>query len=58
MMLAERLIFGSDTIERKTVGTREKKEAVVDGSLVSSFWPTDLPVFKKEVMYMVLSQQK
>lgn len=34
-------------------GIWEDKEVVVDGNLVSSRWPMDLPAFMKEVMNMV-----
>jgi len=34
-------------------GIWEDKEVVVDGNLVSSRWPMDLPAFMKELMNMV-----
>jgi protease I len=39
-------------------GIWEDKEVVVDGNLVSSRWPIDLPAFMKEVMKMVNKNQK
>ncbi|HXY82141.1 MAG TPA: type 1 glutamine amidotransferase domain-containing protein [Candidatus Saccharimonadales bacterium] len=34
-------------------GTYEDKEVVVDGNLVTSRWPPDLPAFMREVMRLV-----
>jgi protease I len=38
---------------KKGGGVWEDKEVVVDGNLVSSRWPMDLPAFMKEVMIVV-----
>jgi protease I len=38
---------------RKAGGIWEDKEVVVDGNLVTSRWPMDLPAFMREVMKMV-----
>jgi len=38
---------------KKAGGIWEDKEVVVDGNLVTSRWPADLPAFMREVMKMV-----
>lgn len=38
---------------KKAHGIWEDKEVVVDGNLVTSRWPADLPAFMREVMKMV-----
>lgn len=38
---------------KKAGGKWEDKEVVVDGNLVTSRWPADLPAFMREVMKMV-----
>lgn len=38
---------------KKAGGTWEDKEVVVDGNLVTSRWPMDLPAFMREMMKMV-----
>jgi len=38
---------------RAAGGTWEDREVVVDGNLVTSRWPMDLPMFMQEVMAMV-----
>lgn len=38
---------------RKAGGIWEDKEVVVDGNLVTSRWPDDLPVFMREVVKMI-----
>jgi len=38
---------------KKAGGIWEDKEVVVDGNLVTSRWPADLPVFMREVMKLV-----
>jgi protease I len=39
-------------------GIWEDKEVVVDGNLVTSRWPMDLPAFMREVMRMVKLVEK
>ena len=39
-------------------GLYEDKEVVVDGNLVSSRWPADLPAFMRETMKMIKRVQK
>jgi protease I len=39
-------------------GIWEDKEVVVDGNLVTSNWPMDLPAFMREVMRMVKMVEK
>jgi len=43
---------------RKAGGIWEDKEVVVDGNLVTSRWPMDLPAFMREVLRMVDTVQK
>jgi len=38
---------------KKAGGLWEDKEVVVDGNLVTSRWPGDLPLFMREVMKLV-----
>jgi protease I len=38
---------------KKAGGIWEDKAEVVDGNLVTSRWPMDLPVFMREMMKMV-----
>ncbi len=38
---------------KKAGGTWEDKEVVVDGTLITSRWPADLPAFMREVMKVV-----
>jgi len=38
---------------KKAGGNWEDKEVVVDGNLVTSRWPADLPAFMREVMKLV-----
>ena len=38
---------------QKAGGTWENKDVVVDGNLVTSRWPPDLPVFMRELMKLV-----
>jgi protease I len=42
----------------KAGGIWEDKEVVVDGNLVSSRWPMDLPAFMRELMNLVLQVEK
>jgi protease I len=39
-------------------GLYEDKEVVVDGNLVTSRWPADLPAFMRETMKMVRRYKK
>ncbi|MCZ7380623.1 MAG: DJ-1/PfpI family protein [Candidatus Methanoperedens sp.] len=39
-------------------GIWEDKEVVVDGNLVTSRWPMDLPAFMRELMRMVKKVEK
>jgi protease I len=43
---------------KKAGGIWEDKEVVVDGNLVTSRWPMDLPVFMREMMKMVEQVEK
>ena len=43
---------------KKAGGIWEDKEVVVDGNLVSSRWPMDLPVFMREMMNLVEQVEK
>lgn len=43
---------------KKAGGIWEDKEVVVDGNLVSSRWPMDLPAFMREVMKMTENYEK
>lgn len=43
---------------KKAGGIWEDKEVVVDGNLVSSRWPMDLPAFMREVMKLVKKYKK
>ncbi len=43
---------------KKAGGIWEDKEVVVDGNLITSRWPMDLPAFMREVMKMVGQVEK
>jgi protease I len=43
---------------REAGGIWEDKEVVVDGNLVTSRWPMDLPAFMREVMKMIEQVEK
>ena len=43
---------------KKAGGIWEDKDVVVDGNLVTSRYPMDLPVFMKEIMKMVKQVEK
>lgn len=43
---------------KKAGGIWEDKEVVVDGNLVTSRWPMDLPAFMREVMKMLKKNEK
>jgi len=43
---------------KKAGGIREDREMVVDGNLVTSRWPRDLPAFMREMMKMVKMMKK
>ncbi len=43
---------------KKAGGLWEDKEVVVDGNLVTSRWPMDLPYFMRELMKMVKDYEK
>jgi protease I len=43
---------------KKAGGIWEDKEVVVDGNLVTSRWPMDLPAFMRELMIMVRQVEK
>jgi protease I len=43
---------------RKAGGIWEDKEVVVDGNLVTSRWPMDLPAFTREMMKQVAKVEK